>query len=85
MPANDGTSRVWYLILEETESGIFFQHHSFYYDNTTARQLMEKEKLPCAYSDTLESGIWDNCDILPDVETQQQGLRIVSGIDTDLH
>lgn len=83
MPANDGTPRVWYLTLEETENGIFYEHHAFNFDNQTARQLMEKENLPDAYSDTLVSGIWDNCDILPDVETQQQGMRIVLGVDAD--
>jgi hypothetical protein len=77
MPANDGTDRVWFLTLEAGEDGITFQHHAYRYDNFTAQRLMEAEQLPKAYSDTLTSGIWDNCDILPLTETMQQGKRIL--------
>lgn len=77
MPANDGTPRVWCLLLNDTAAEIFdFQHVAFTYDNDLAASLMEQNKLPCAYSDTLRSGLWDNCDILPEAETAQQGTPI---------
>ncbi len=76
MPANEGKTRVWYMTLAENTTGISFRHDAFTYDNLNARRLMEAEGLPRAYSETLVSGIWDNCDILPEAETAQQGQTI---------
>ena len=72
MPANDGTRRVWYMILDDT-NGFSFEHHSFEYDFQQAHNLMIDNCLPRAYYETLKTGIWDNCDILPDTETAKQG------------
>lgn len=76
MPANDGTPRVWYLRLEETPAGWTFSHQSLQYDFLQARQLMLENQLPATYAETLQSGIWDNCEILPEAETRLQGQRI---------
>ncbi len=76
MPANDGTPRVWCMTLDAQKAGLAVQFHPFEYDNEIAAALMEENQLPRAYSDTLRSGIWDNCDILPEAETAQQGLDI---------
>ncbi len=73
MPANDGTTRVWHMLLDEKENGFSFQHHSFEYDFEKAAQLMEMENLPSTYARTLQTGIWDNCETLPEVETHLQG------------
>lgn len=75
MPANDGTTRVWYMIIKE-EGQVTYEHHSFQYDNQRAADLMDKEPLPKAYAHTLKTGIWDNCEILPDTETAAAGARI---------
>lgn len=72
MPANDGTARVWYGILENGKA----YHHSFTYEHAKAAALMHLHKLPKAYAQTLLTGIWDNCDILPPKETSLQGIRI---------
>lgn len=77
MPANDGTTRVWCLTLEENQAGFAFQHHHFTYDNELAATLMEQNRLPVEYSGTLRSGIWDNCEILPEAETDQQGVALL--------
>jgi len=81
MPANDGTPRVWYMILNDdnghNENGFEFQHHSFEYENEKATHLMKENQLPQSYAETLLTGIWDNCDILPKVETRLQGLEII--------
>jgi len=76
MPANDGTSRVWYAILEMEKQVIAFEHRSFEYDHENAIHLMEKNKLPREYSETLRTGLWDNCEILPQEETKAQGKRL---------
>ena len=77
MPANDGTPRVWYMILEKTAAGVFtFSHRSFVYDHETAARLMEENKLPREYAHTLRTGLWDNCEILPERETATQGISL---------
>lgn len=76
MPANDGTARVWYALLHPTANPLF-THHSFSYNSAGAAALMYQNNLPEAYARTLETGIWDNCDILPPTETMLQGQRLV--------
>ncbi len=76
MPANDGTTRVWYMILEVKHNAIKYTHRSFKYDFETAQQLMYKKHLPEEYADTLSSGIWDNMEILPELEKIEQGIPI---------
>ena len=76
MPANDGTPRVWYLLLEMEDGDIKFTHQSFEYDAETAQRLMYKNHLPEAYGDTLTSGIWDNMEVLPEIEKVGQGIPI---------
>ncbi len=76
MPANDGTTRVWYMLLEIQQGEIKYTHRSFEYDYNTTQQLMYKNHLPEAYADTLSSGLWDNMEILPEVEKMGQGIPI---------
>jgi alkylhydroperoxidase/carboxymuconolactone decarboxylase family protein len=76
MPANDGTTRVWYMTLEIESGALKYTHRSFEYDYATAQQLMFKNHLPEEYADTLSSGIWDNMEILPEVEKMGQGIPI---------
>ncbi len=75
MPANDATTRVWYMTLND-QKGFHFTHHSFNYDHGAAAQQMREKHLPEAYALTLETGLWDNCEILPPQETEVQGVRI---------
>jgi len=76
MPANDATTDVWYAILEEVNDELTISHHRMEYDHTKAAHLMEASHLPIQYSKTLVTGIWDNCDILPEIETSLQGSKI---------
>jgi len=76
MPANDGTRRVWYMILDDAD-GFSFEHHSFEYDAKMANQFMVENNLPCQYAETLLTGLWDNCEILPETETSRQGKELV--------
>lgn len=75
MPANDGATKVWYAVLNDT-NGLHFKHHTLQYDYKTTHQLMLKNNLPQAYAKTIITGIWDNTEILPPQETKQQGLAI---------
>lgn len=74
MPANDGTPRCWFGVLDlETNS---FELKELNYNFQLASDLMRKNNLPLAYADTLVSGIWDNCDILPEKESLKQGFQL---------
>ncbi len=77
MPANDGNSAVWFLTLETDEKGkITHAFHQLKYDFQTASNLMREKGLPLSYAQTLVTGIWDNCETLPQWETEQQGKPI---------
>ncbi len=76
MPANDGTPRVWYLLLDDTDGLFTYTFHAFTYDNHRAHQLMVANQLPDSYAQTLLTGIWDNCEILPAAEQALQGRAI---------
>ncbi|MEL6926984.1 MAG: metallophosphoesterase, partial [Bacteroidota bacterium] len=73
MPANDGTRRVWYALLQEADDEIQLQIRSLDYDADTAARHMQDKPLPPTYAQTLLTGLWDNCEILPEVETARQG------------
>jgi len=77
VPANDGTTRVWYVILEDNNGQLGFKHHQFSYNHQLAAQKMKDNYLPFTYANTLETGIWDNCEILPAKETALQGEILV--------
>lgn len=76
MPANDGTTRVWYMLLHPSDKELRFTHETFIFDFEETFARMLEEELPIAYAKTLTSGLWDNCDILPDVETEEQGVAL---------
>ncbi len=77
MPANDGNTNTWYSVLDYKNNKIEISYHPLKYDHVTAAKLMDKNNLPKAYSKTLLTGIWDNCDILPAVESRQQGNTLL--------
>ncbi len=76
MPANDGTSKVWYAIMDDSNGNLNFEHHRLDYNYELANKLMQNGLLPEAYARTIVTGIWDNTEILPDVESGLQGLEI---------
>lgn len=76
MPANDGTTRVWYMLLEPGAENLQFQHRSFEYDHEETFARMLETELPIDYAKTLTSGLWDNNDILPEEETAAQGKAL---------
>lgn len=76
MPANDGTPRVWYALLDDKNEEISFKICELNYDFETAAKMMEGKPLPQTYKETLKTGIWDNCEILPTFEATLQSLKI---------
>ncbi len=76
MPANDGTPRVWFSILREHEGELVIEHHALDYDYRTAQPAMSAAGLPAEYHASLATGIWPNCDVLPQRETTVQGRRL---------
>lgn len=78
MPANDGTDSVWFLTLNENKAdGITYRFHRLRYDHVQASTRMLERGLPTSYAATLQTGIWDNCEILPPAERDAQGTKIV--------
>lgn len=76
MPANDAREQVWFATVELVNNHLLVEHHQLSYDNHKAHKLMIEKQLPLAYAQTLLSGVWDNCEILPQQESSQQGKAI---------
>ena len=77
MPANDATTSVWYVILHNQADTISYYFHRLEYDFHTTHQLMVANGLPQSYAETLLTGLWDNCEILPATESREQGKIIM--------
>lgn len=76
MPANDGNSSVWYIVLEGKNNLLTFKHKNLVYNHILANNLMTNNGLPNEYAKTIITGIWDNMEILPEVEAKLQGQQI---------
>ncbi|MEH6650136.1 MAG: metallophosphoesterase family protein [Motiliproteus sp.] len=77
MPANDGTQQGWYLLLQPDGDRILCQWHRLAYDAQGAAARMLQVGLPEPYAQALIDGLWPSVDVLPSVERQQQGCRLV--------
>jgi predicted phosphodiesterase len=76
MPANDGEATVWFMTLENNNEELLPRFHQLKYDNVTTSNLMKANGLPPSYAQTLLTGLWDNCEILPAKETAMQGKKL---------
>lgn len=76
MPANDGNSSVWYAILDDDNGALNHKHHTLNYNYKLTNKLMKNGLLPEEYARTIITGIWDNTEILPDIESGLQGFGI---------
>ncbi|MEO0409453.1 MAG: metallophosphoesterase family protein [Cyanobacteria bacterium P01_A01_bin.135] len=76
MPANDGTPRAWYAVLEETGSDLIYQRRAYNYDYAQAAARIEHNHLPATYSRAIRTGLWEDCSILPPEELAAQGLPL---------
>ncbi|WP_298766295.1 metallophosphoesterase family protein [uncultured Polaribacter sp.] len=76
MPANDGNPDVWYVILDDEKDVFNFTHKTLTYNYKLTSKLMQNGLLPKEYSRTIVTGIWDNTEILPAIESGLQGFGI---------
>ncbi|MEP1486969.1 MAG: metallophosphoesterase family protein [Algibacter sp.] len=76
MPPNDGTPSVWYAILDDTNGTLQYKHHTLKYNYKLTSKLMVINALPEEYARTIKTGIWDNTEILPAIESGLQGFGI---------
>ena len=54
-----------------------FRFHKLDYNFKEAKKRMIENQLSISYANTLETGIWDNCEILPEEETRRQGMKLI--------
>jgi predicted phosphodiesterase len=73
VPANDGTSRVWFSVLHATGDDIEIRHLPLEYDYAAATASMRHAGLPTGYADALTTGLWPSTDVLPPVELARTG------------
>lgn len=76
MPANNGHPSVWYAILDDADNRFNFTHKNLDYNYKLTSKLMQNGLLPEEYSRTIVTGIWDNTEILPPIESGLQGFGI---------
>ena len=78
MPANDGTPRTWYAVLDDRTGEVKVSFHALEYDvpSAKAKMLALRTHLPLSYAATLTTGIWDNTEIMPPEETAREGIPL---------
>ena len=77
MPANDGTPRTWFMVLDDAEGNLTYTFHPLTYDHATAKsKMVDDRRLPVSYAATLSTGIWDNTEIMPVEEERQAGIPL---------
>ncbi|MEX2641924.1 MAG: metallophosphoesterase family protein [Acetobacterales bacterium] len=76
LPANDGTTRGWYALLEPVDGDIRIELRPLRFDHVAAAARMRAKGLPEDYARAMETGLWPNCDILPDAETAARGSAL---------
>lgn len=77
LPANDGTTDVWYSLLQKTDVGPVFSHHRLSYDFAKSAKRMRTENMAEDYARTMETGLWPSLDVLPPQERKQTGEVLI--------
>lgn len=73
LPANDGTTRTWFSLIEPLARGLRIRHLPLDYDFASAARKMRVAGLPEGYAAALETGLWPSCDVLPPAELARRG------------
>lgn len=76
VPANDGTPRVWFSVLEPGRDAIEVRHLSLEYDHQAAAAAMRAARLPQGYADALSSGLWPSLDVLSPEDLARTGQAL---------
>ncbi len=65
-PANDGTTRVHYCVIDQNENGLGVELVPLAYDHRALEEEMREERLPEPFIETIRGGWWTTClEILP--------------------
>ena len=72
MPANDGSSHGWYMLIDPVADAVKVSWHRLDYDHTTSRRTTIAAGMT-EYGHALVDGYWPNIDILPPAESRQSG------------
>ncbi len=75
MPANDGSTDVWYMLLDKTDSGFTVSWQRLAYDFSKSLQSTYDAGMR-EYAKALSDGLWPGMDILPEPERQKRGHRL---------
>jgi len=71
-PENDGSTAVWYTLLELGPSGLQIEFVPVHYDLQSLAAEMRSEKLPEEFVETIFSGWWTTClEVLPSKERRR--------------
>jgi predicted phosphodiesterase len=76
MPANDGTPRTWFSLIEPLEGGLRIRRMPLEYDFASAAGKMRAAGLPEGYAAALETGLWPGDDVLPPAERARRGAPV---------
>lgn len=76
LPPNDGTTEVFYAVLEQDEVGLRLTHHRLVYDHAAAAASVRARGLPEGYAVALETGLWPSQDVLPATERARTGCPV---------
>ncbi len=76
MPANDGKSNTWYMLLQSFEDKIRASWHTLRFDTRETVRAMSARGLPVDYQATLENGLWPSMSALPEISARRQGIPL---------
>lgn len=79
VPANDGTPRVWFSVFRPEGERLRIEHRELEYDHRAAASKMYAAGLPPEYAESLATGLWPSCDILPYREITERGVALLPG------
>jgi len=77
MPANDGNTHGWYMLIKPISENLVASWHRLTYDSEAAYTAMQQHVPHSPYAESLKTGLWPNMDILPEQERSQQGRPLV--------
>jgi len=77
MPANDGTTQVWYgLVTPRAGGSVKLSTHRLSYDHLAAAGAMRRSGHANPYARTLVTGLWPSLDVFPPAERAATGKRL---------
>ena len=76
MPANDGTTDVWYGLVTARAGAIQMTTHRLAYDHVAAAASMRRYGYANGYARALVTGLWPSLDVFPPEERAATGKRL---------